>query len=68
MPDIVNEQILQSSVFEIIVDSENEKKALDDITTILSGPKKLIPLKKIKKGIKSIVGDDKIQALKTLLK
>lgn len=68
MPDIVNEQISQSSVFEIIVDSENEKKALDDITTILSGPKKLIPLKKIKKGIKSIVGDDKIQALKTLLK
>ena len=54
-------------VFEVFTDSEQEAEALNMICNIVVAPQDN-PINKIKKGIKNSISEDKLQALRTLLK
>lgn len=65
--EFVNPEIKQSIVFEVMIRPEDDTDALSLISHILEVPAK--PLKKqIKSAIKSFVGKEKVEAIKTLLR
>ena len=67
--DFVNPEIKQSMVLEAMIRPEDDTDALDMIKHImLKEPKTLSLKKKIKNAVKSKLGEDKINALHTLLK
>lgn len=67
--DFVSPNISTSIVWEVFVEQQAENSALEIMLNLVPKPADDVPLqKKIKRQIKSIMGEDKIQAIKTLLK
>lgn len=64
----VDPEIKKSMVFEVFVNPENDNLALDLVRQIVRNDTSVPFSKRLKKGIKSRIGEEKLEALKTLLK
>jgi len=65
----VNPKITTSMVFELFVEPENEDIALESMLNLLPNFSNKTSLsKKVKRQIKEVIGEEKITAIKTLLK
>lgn len=69
MPIFIDEEESQSMVFEVQIQPENDTEALDIITHIIpKGHESLSLKKRIIKGVKSVISEEKVDAIRTLLK
>lgn len=68
MPLFVEPELTQSIIFEVMIRPEDDTDALDMVKHIVLKDKETSLKKKIKKAIKSKIGDEKIEAIRTLLK
>ena len=68
MSDFVNPNINHSMIFEVMIRPEDDTDALDMMKHIIRKSHQVSLKKKIKSAIKESIGEEKLEALRTLLK
>ena len=68
VPKFVNSNIEKPIVLEAFVSPEDDNTALDAVRNIVCNDGKMSFSKRIKKGIKEKIGEEKLDAIRTLLK
>lgn len=69
IPEFTSTAMNQSIVFEVVVKPEDDTESMDILRNVLPVAAEKVSLKKkIKRSIKNVIGGEKIEAIKTLLK
>ena len=69
IPEFTSTAMNQSIVFEVVVKPEDDTESMDILRNVLPVAAEKVSLKKkIKRSIKNAIGEEKIEAIKMLLK